>query len=137
MKAPTDLRVQAEPVSDHAVAQRIRTLAQPGALGDAGMADDFRISIAGAQEKDRLVVLARLRWCRPLGATPTTHIFRLPLGLIWQPATYMQHSVEKTNGCAQSRWPPMACRVAPCEILRFEDLKTLSAQRFDRARMEW
>lgn len=52
---PTDLRVQAEPMSDHAVAQRIRTLAQPGAFGDAGMADDFRISIAGAQEKDALL----------------------------------------------------------------------------------
>lgn len=127
---PTDLRVQAEPMSDHAVAQRIRTLAQPGAFGDAGMADDFRISIAGAQEKDALLFWQG-RWCRPMGATPTTHIFKLPLGLIGNLQLDMQHSVENEWLCAQLL-AAFGLPVAPCEILRFEDLKVLSVQRFDR-----
>lgn len=42
----------------------------PGAQEDA---HDFRISIAGAQEKSALLRVDG-QWCRPLGATPTTHI---------------------------------------------------------------
>lgn len=43
--------------------------------------DDFRISLAGAQEKDAFLGW-RGRWLKPHGATPTTHIFKLPLGLV-------------------------------------------------------
>ncbi|WP_244129833.1 HipA N-terminal domain-containing protein [Burkholderia gladioli] len=43
--------------------------------------DDFRISLAGAQEKDAFLWWNG-RWMKPRGATPTTHIFKLPLGLI-------------------------------------------------------
>ncbi|MFX8090481.1 HipA domain-containing protein, partial [Acinetobacter baumannii] len=42
---------------------------------------EFRISIAGAQDKTALLWHDG-HWCRPLGATPTTHLFKLPLGLI-------------------------------------------------------
>ncbi|MFX6435455.1 HipA domain-containing protein, partial [Acinetobacter baumannii] len=71
------------------------------------------------------------RWCRPLGATPTTHIFKLPLGLIGNLQLDMQHSVENEWLCAQLL-AAFGLPVAPCEILRFEDLKVLSVQRFDR-----
>ncbi len=49
----------------------------PGSLGQPD--DDlFRISIAGAQKKTAFT-RAGGRWCRPHGATPTTHIFNLPV----------------------------------------------------------
>ncbi len=35
--------------------------------------DDFRISVAGAQEKTALLRMGE-QWCIPQGATPTTHI---------------------------------------------------------------
>jgi serine/threonine-protein kinase HipA len=38
-------------------------------------------SIAGAQEKTALTRW-KGQWCRPHGATPTTHIVMLPLGPI-------------------------------------------------------
>ncbi|WP_226373283.1 MULTISPECIES: hypothetical protein [Pectobacterium] len=57
-----------------------------GYLSDAPLSmidteDDFRISIAGAQEKTALLYLDD-RWCLPLNATPTTHIIKLPIGKI-------------------------------------------------------
>jgi len=43
--------------------------------------EDLRISIAGAQEKTALLRIGNA-WHRPLGATPTTHILKLPLGIV-------------------------------------------------------
>ena len=51
----------------------------PAAPG--GELEDFRISIAGAQEKTAFL-RHQGKWCRPIGSTPTTHIFKLPLGLV-------------------------------------------------------
>ena len=40
---------------------------------------DFRISLAGAQEKTALLKTAD-GWALPLRATPTTHMFKVPIG---------------------------------------------------------
>ena len=81
------------------------------------MADDFRISIAGAQEKDAL-----LFW-QVAGAAPWAphppHIFKLPWGWIGNLQLDMQHSVENEWLCATAGRHGLP--VAPCEILRFED----------------
>lgn len=45
--------------------------------------DDFRISLAGVQEKTALLLLEG-KWCIPKGNTPTTHIIKLPIGEIEQ-----------------------------------------------------
>jgi serine/threonine-protein kinase HipA len=37
--------------------------------------DDFRISIAGAQEKTALLKIDK-QWTKPIGATPTSHIMK-------------------------------------------------------------
>jgi serine/threonine-protein kinase HipA len=50
-------------------------------LGMNEEVDDLRISIAGAQEKTALL-WHQGQWCRPIGPTPTSHIFKLPIGLI-------------------------------------------------------
>ena len=95
--------------------------------------EEFRISIAGAQEKTAFL-FHKGRWWRPAGATPTTHIFKLPLGLIGNLQVDMQGSVE--NEWISSRiMNAFGLKMAECEILRFGERKVLSVERFDRALM--
>jgi len=68
-----------QPLDDQDVA---RALAVAGGLASADQdRDDFRLSLAGAQEKTA-ILWNDGGWQRPLGATPSTHIFKLPLGTI-------------------------------------------------------
>jgi serine/threonine-protein kinase HipA len=128
---PTDLRVQAAPMADAEVARLIRATVQPAQFGGADALDaDFRISIAGAQEKTALLYWQG-RWCRPLGATPTTHIFKFPLGLIGNLQLDMRQSVENEWLCSKLL-AAYGLPVAPCDMLQFDDQKVLSVQRFDR-----
>lgn len=99
------------------------------ALGQQGE-DDFRISIAGTQEKTALLRHAG-RWCRPLGATPTSHIFKLPLGLVGNMRADMHDSVENEWLCARLM-ALLDFDVAACELARFGARKVLVVQRFDR-----
>lgn len=64
-------RIDAEPLDEADVEHLLRAAVAPvRAFGEeATDLDDFRISIAGAQEKTALTRHAG-RWCRPLGATP-------------------------------------------------------------------
>ncbi|PPS64945.1 hypothetical protein CRX72_00835 [Pantoea sp. BRM17] len=48
-------------------------------LGMIEEIDDFRISLAGAQEKTALL-FSNDCWCQPRGTSPTTHILKLPIG---------------------------------------------------------
>ncbi len=57
------------PVSDHEIAARLAS------LGIHGDEDDFRISIAGVQEKTAFLLVDN-QWQLPLGPTPTSHIFK-------------------------------------------------------------
>ncbi|KQP13089.1 type II toxin-antitoxin system HipA family toxin [Pseudorhodoferax sp. Leaf267] len=121
-------RIESQPLREAQVAAALRqvTVDNPTPDSDA----DLRISIAGAQEKTALLY-ARGQWRRPLGATPTTHIFKLPLGLIGNLRADMHDSVENEWLCAQilNAWGLPAAR---CEIGRFEDQKALVVERFDR-----
>lgn len=69
-------------------------------LGMITSQDDFRISVAGAQEKTALLRMGE-QWCIPQGATPTTHIIKLPIGEIKQPnATLdLRESVDNEYLC--------------------------------------
>lgn len=99
--------------------------------GDGGEDDeDFRISIAGAQEKTALIWHAG-RWCRPHGATPTTHIFKLPLGLVGHRQADMRTSVENEWLCAELL-RAYGLPIARCEIQTFGTQKVLVVERFDR-----
>jgi serine/threonine-protein kinase HipA len=74
--------------------------------------DDFRISVAGAQEKTALLRMGE-QWCIPQGATPTTHIIKLPIGEIKQPnATLdLRESVDNEYLClALARELAWRCR---------------------------
>ena len=92
--------------------------------------DDFRISIAGAQEKTALL-WHNQQWCLPTGPTPTSHIFKLPIGVIHNNNIDLSESCENEWLClriAQAFGFP----VAKADIQMFEDVKILVVKRFDR-----
>ena len=129
-QTPTGLdRIDGEALTDADVARLLRGTTAAAIPGQHEY-DDFRISLAGAQEKTALLH-HHGRWHRPLGATPTTHIFKLPLGRVGNMQADFTASVENEWLCAQIvaayRLP-----IAACEIAVFEDQKTLIVERFDR-----
>lgn len=69
---PYEMRYRA--ISNNAIAKRIANLAT-SPLGVDIDQEDFRISIAGMQEKTAFLKIAG-KWQVPLGATPTSHIFK-------------------------------------------------------------
>ena len=92
--------------------------------------EDFRISIAGAQEKTALTWQDG-RWCKPHGATPTTHIFKLPLGLVGGKQMDMTLSLENEWLCARLL-AGYGLSIASCEVKQFGTTRALVVQRFDR-----
>ena len=125
-------RVDSEPLSDDDV-QRILegvTSDTPLGRGDDDTDLDFRISIAGAQEKMALLKFGNV-WRRPLGATPTTHILKLPLGLIGGRLIDMSDSVENEWLCAQFM-RDLGLAAADTDMMTFGGKKALVVKRFDR-----
>ena len=124
-------RVDGEPMTDEDIERHLqRVVAEPG-LGEQADAHDFRISIAGAQEKSALLRVDG-QWCRPLGATPTTHILKLPMGLVGGRRLDLRHSVQNEWLCAQFL-RELGLPVATTEMARFGDQAALVVERFDRA----
>jgi serine/threonine-protein kinase HipA len=98
--------------------------------------DALRISIAGAQEKTALT-WHRGKWCRPLGATPTTHIIKLPLGLIGGVMQRVDAGDSVYNEWLCSRiLAAMGLPVASARVEHFGRHTVLAVERFDRARMK-
>ena len=91
--------------------------------------DDFRISLAGAQEKTALL-WHKGAWHRPKGSTPTTHILKLPMGGNPQ-GIDLSTSVENEWLCAQIL-KAFGIPVARCKMETFGGQKTLVVERFDR-----
>ena len=127
-------RVEYETMDDRAVARHLHGVAADPGLGADQNPGDLRISIAGAQEKTALLRVDG-QWCRPLGATPTTHILKLPLGLVGGRRLDLTHSVCNEWLCAQLL-REMGLPVAATDIVTFGDETVLSVERFDRQWME-
>jgi serine/threonine-protein kinase HipA len=126
---PTGIRkIEAEPLTETAIARAIAASISPAVANLDS--DELRISIAGAQEKTAFL-RHEGRWCRPHGATPTTHIFKLPLGLVANMQADMSASIENEWLCARIlaayRLP-----IAHCDMAHFGDFKVLIVERFDR-----
>lgn len=98
--------------------------------------DLFRISLAGAQEKTALTRY-RNQWCLPKGTTPTTHIFKLPLGVVNTGGSRvdMSDSVENEWLCAQIV-TALGLPVANTSFDRFGAQTVLLVERFDRQWMD-
>ncbi len=92
--------------------------------------DNFRISIAGAQEKTALLKRDN-QWHLPQGTTPTSHIFKLPIGQIEHSGLDLSDSVENEWLC-HLILKGYGLPVAHTEIGVFDGIKTLIVERFDR-----
>lgn len=95
----------------------------------ADESEEFRISLAGAQEKTALLWLNG-KWMRPKGTTPTTHILKLPIGT-GGGGIDLTTSVENEWLCAEILHE-YGVPVARCSMDRFGEQPVLVVERFDR-----
>jgi serine/threonine-protein kinase HipA len=117
------------PKEIEAILRAVPTSSAP-LLNDTHVGGDFRISLAGAQEKTALTLIGR-QWYAPLGSTPTTHILKLPLGLVGNRRLDLSHSVDNEWLCA-AVLKELKLPVANTDIRRFGDQRALIVERFDR-----
>lgn len=116
-----------EPLSDDQIASIIANLARaPLGLGDD---QDFRISLAGAQEKTALL-FADGQWKRPHGTAATTHILKPAIGRLPN-GVDLSHSIENEYLCLKLT-AALGLPTAPAEIVIFGGTPVLSVERFDR-----
>lgn len=129
--AVPDVRaIHSDPLSDKELAEILRASA---GLSFHGIGrEDFRLSLAGAQEKTAFLWHDE-SWHRPRGATPSTHIFKLPLGEIGGLATPAVDSVANEWLCLRLA-AELGLPVAKTEMGRFEGQDVLIVERFDRRR---
>jgi serine/threonine-protein kinase HipA len=124
-------RIEGAALDDEAVASLLRATVSNGPFASQGKDQDFRISIAGAQEKTALLRHDG-KWLRPLGATPTTHIIKLPLGLVGNLQADMRSSVYNEWLCLKFMGA-LGLDVAQADIVAFADhAPVLVVERFDR-----
>ena len=90
---------------------------------------DFRISIAGAQEKTALL-RHKGKWWKPTGTTPTTHIFKKQMGTLPN-GLDLSNSIENEFYCLRLL-AAFGLPVNHAEISTFEKTKALVIERFDR-----
>ena len=92
--------------------------------------DAFRLSLAGAQEKTALTRIDG-RWHVPSGATPTTHILKLPLGRVGADGVDLSTSVPNEWACLRFLHA-LGLPVAHASMDRFGEHEALVVERFDR-----
>ncbi len=126
--APGDLTLESEPISDARIADILRNLAT-APLGMDDEDEEFRISIAGAQEKTALLRRDGA-WHLPHGTTPTTHILKKPIGL--RPdGVDLSLSVENEHFC-MTFLRHLGMEAARTEIADLAGERALVVERFDR-----
>ena len=124
-------RIEARPLSDKEIGLRLRAVTAapaPGSLGPES--EELRLSVAGAQEKTAFL-WHNNQWCLPLGSTPTTHLFKLPMGVIGDGQIDFSSSVENEWLCSKVLMA-YGLPVASTEMARFNGERCLIVQRFDR-----
>ena len=121
-------RIEAEPLTDLEVEQHLKKAVSTALPGEAR--EEFRISIAGAQEKTALL-WHNNQWHAPIGVTPTTHIMKLPLGLVGHMRADMSTSIENEWLCSKIM-AAYGIDIADSDMARFGETKALVVERFDR-----
>ncbi|MBS0452746.1 MAG: type II toxin-antitoxin system HipA family toxin [Proteobacteria bacterium] len=123
-------RVEAVPVDEASIERHLLGVVNPGRFDDVAAPDDFRISLAGAQEKDAYLWWNG-SWHKPRGTTPTTHIFKLPLGLIGGRQADFSTSVDNEWLCLKLL-KAYGLPTADATIQTFGKQRVLVVERFDR-----
>ena len=120
-------QIVAREVSDEEIAAIIGDLAQsPLGLGDD---HEFRISLAGAQEKTALLRIGE-QWHVPHGTTPTTHIIKPEIGVL-KNGIDLSLSVENEYLCLKIV-AALGLPATNAEMANFAGRKALVVERFDR-----
>jgi serine/threonine-protein kinase HipA len=116
-------------LSDRELAGKLDELPQ-FPLGLSSGEEDFRVSIAGAQAKTALLFRDG-SWHLPLGATPSTHILKVPLGRLSQNGADLSTSCENEWFCLQI-CSLFGLPAASARIVDIAGRKALAVSRFDR-----
>lgn len=128
---PQQLRsIRGHPIAEADIADILANVTASNTVGRLANETELRISIAGAQEKTALL-WHQERWQLPIGATPTTHIFKLPLGRIATLGVDLSTSVENEWLCSKLI-AAYGLPIARCEMARFGERSVLIVERFDR-----
>jgi serine/threonine-protein kinase HipA len=120
-------RVEARAVTDKEIADIVSDLAR-NPLG-VGKDREFRISIAGAQEKTALLYW-KDHWHIPHGTTATTHILKPQIGRLPN-GIDLSNSVENEHLCLRLV-NAFGLPAAESEIADFAERRVLVIKRFDR-----
>jgi len=119
--------IAGQAVSEGEIERLLNNLAQaPLGLGED---QEFRISVAGAQEKTALL-FHKNKWWKPHGTTPTTHIFKTQIGTLPN-GIDLSNSVENEYYCLKLL-EAFGLPVNAAEIHDFGKTKSLVIERFDR-----
>lgn len=122
------MQVLGEPLSQHELARLLDALAaEPGAAAEVVPP---RVALCGGQLQTALLQ-HHGRWCRPLGATPTTHILKLPLGVAPGGASGFSTALENEWLCVRLM-AAFGFEVPPVSIETVGAHKVLVIPRVDR-----
>ena len=121
-------QVTSEPVSDQDI-ERLLIGYREAPLG-MSQQSEFRISLAGAQEKTALL-WHEGKWQRPSGSTPTSHILKLPIGFLEHSHIDLRQSGENEWLCLQIL-AAFGLPVAKAVLATFGTQAVLIVERFDR-----
>ena len=119
--------VEGREASDEEIAGKIRNLASSPLGVDED--EEFRISIAGAQEKTAFLYW-KGKWHIPHGTTATTHIMKPQLGVLGD-GVDMRQSVENEHLCL-TLTNALGLPSAKTDIVDFSGERVLVIERFDR-----
>lgn len=119
--------IEGEAVDDQAIEKILKGLSQ-APLG-LSKDDDFRISVAGAQEKTALLWHDG-QWLKPHGTTPTTHIFKTQIGRLPNGIDLSDSVENEFYGLKVTE--AFGLPVNNVDMATFGETKALVIERFDR-----
>lgn len=124
-------RIEGVPLSEEDIERHLIETVTPRAFAAGRDPDaDFRISLAGAQEKTAFLWWGG-QWLAPRGATSTSHIFKLPLGLVGGRRADFSTAVDNEWLCLKLL-KAYGLDVAEASIATFGQQRVLVVERFDR-----
>jgi len=119
--------IKGEPICDQEIEKLLKNLARAPLGLDRDR--EFRISVAGAQEKTALLH-HQGKWWKPHGTTPTTHILKTQIGTLPN-GLDLSHSVENEYYCLKLV-AAFGLPANAAEIAVFGRTTALVIERFDR-----
>jgi len=127
LRPSEQFKISANPISDIEIANKLKGLSGATPLGMDQT--DFRISIAGAQEKTALLKI-KGKWHEPIGLTPTTHILKTSIGAMGVNLNFSD-SVDNEWFCLHLL-KQLGLPTCNADIEIFGGEKVLVVERFDR-----